>query len=59
MEFEWDEAKRRQNLAKYGVDLLFAALIFEGPVLTRVMTAATTVSCGLPRSGWSRGCPSP
>ncbi len=36
MEFEWDEAKRRQNLAKHGVDLLFAALIFGGPVLTRV-----------------------
>ena len=36
MEFEWGEAKRRQNLAKHGVDLLFAALIFEGPVLTRV-----------------------
>lgn len=34
MEFEWDEAKRRQNLDKHGVDFLYAALIFEGPVLT-------------------------
>ena len=35
MEFEWDEAKRRQTLEERGVDFLHAALIFEGPVLTR------------------------
>lgn len=35
MEFEWDERKRRETLALRGVDLLVAALIFEGPVLTR------------------------
>lgn len=34
MEFEWDEAKRRSVLAERGVDLLYAALIFEGPTLT-------------------------
>ena len=33
--FEWDEEKRRENLEKHGVDFLYAALIFEGPVLTR------------------------
>lgn len=31
--FEWNEAKRAQNLAKHGVDFLDAALIFEGPIL--------------------------
>ena len=29
-EFEWDEDKRRQNLAKHGVDFLRAALVFDG-----------------------------
>ncbi len=36
MDFEWDEAKRRQVIQTHGVDFLYAALIFEGPVLTRV-----------------------
>lgn len=35
MDFEWDEAKRQSNLVKQGVDLLDAALIFEGPVIMR------------------------
>ncbi|TDK37551.1 BrnT family toxin [Rhizobium deserti] len=35
MEFEWDETKRQQVLRERGVDILYAALIFEGPVLTR------------------------
>ncbi len=35
MEFEWDDEKLQQNLQKHGVDLLYAALIFEGPVLTK------------------------
>lgn len=36
VEFEWDEEKRREILARRGVDLLYAALIFEGEVLTRL-----------------------
>lgn len=36
MEFEWDEDKRQRVLAERRVDILHAALIFEGPVLTRV-----------------------
>lgn len=36
MEFELNETKRAQNLAKHGVDLLFAALIFDGPVITKL-----------------------
>lgn len=34
--FEWNEQKREQNYDKHSVDLLEAALIFEGPTLTRV-----------------------
>ena len=36
MGYEWDENKRQSNLTKHGVDLLYAALIFEGPVLTKI-----------------------
>ena len=35
MEFEWDEDKRRRVLAERNVDLIDAALIFEGPVITK------------------------
>jgi uncharacterized DUF497 family protein len=34
MDFEWDEGKRREVLEKRGVDILYAALIFENVVLT-------------------------
>ena len=33
MTFEWDEAKRRSNFAKHGVDFERAHLIFDGPIL--------------------------
>lgn len=36
MNFEWNENKRKQVLKKHKVDLLYAALIFKGPVITRV-----------------------
>ncbi|MDP3254426.1 MAG: BrnT family toxin [Bosea sp. (in: a-proteobacteria)] len=36
MEFEWDEAKRQQIISSRGVDILKAARIFEGYVLTSV-----------------------
>jgi len=29
MEFEWDENKRLENLAKHGIDFVAALLIFE------------------------------
>lgn len=36
MEFEWDETKRRANLAKHGVDFIRARMLFDGrPTLTR------------------------
>ncbi|MDE0521514.1 MAG: BrnT family toxin [Boseongicola sp.] len=34
--FEWDANKRKANLQKHGVDFLYAALIFEGRVLTKI-----------------------
>jgi uncharacterized protein len=34
LEFEWDEKKRWDLIERRGVDLLYAALIFEGFVLT-------------------------
>lgn len=36
MEFEWDEQKRDRVIEKHGVDLVDAALVFEGPVYTRL-----------------------
>lgn len=36
MDFEYDEAKRQDVIRTRGVDLLYAALIFEQAVLTRV-----------------------
>ena len=38
MEFEWDEAKRTALLRWRDIDLLHAARIFEGPVLTTLDT---------------------
>jgi uncharacterized protein len=35
VEFEWDEAKRLLLMATREIDLLDAAGIFEGPVITR------------------------
>jgi uncharacterized DUF497 family protein len=36
LELEWDEEKRKRVIKERGVDILYAALIFEGVVLTRV-----------------------
>jgi uncharacterized DUF497 family protein len=30
MEFEWDEAKREANIAKHGIDYIFAQSLFDG-----------------------------
>lgn len=35
MEFEWDEAKNHQNIAKHGIDFVDARSIFDKPVLLR------------------------
>jgi uncharacterized protein len=34
-DFEWDEEKRLSNIKERGVDFRDAALIFEGPVITK------------------------
>jgi uncharacterized protein len=34
MRFEWDEAKRRTNLRKHGIDFVGSERIFEGWTLT-------------------------
>jgi uncharacterized protein len=36
MQFEWDENKRQKVIEEHGVDFLYAALIFDGPVLTSI-----------------------
>jgi uncharacterized protein len=36
MDFEWDEAKDRRNLAKHGISFADAARVFAGPILTEV-----------------------
>jgi uncharacterized protein len=33
MEFTWDEAKRRSNLKKHGLDFADAARVFQGPMI--------------------------
>ena len=34
MEFEWDEAKNRSNIAKHGIDFNDAVRVFDGPFQT-------------------------
>ena len=36
MDFEWDEAKGKENLAKHGIDFVDVPEIFEGPMFTRI-----------------------
>lgn len=34
MQFEWDENKRKSNIAKHGFDFVDASQVFEGATLT-------------------------
>jgi uncharacterized DUF497 family protein len=36
MDFEWDEAKRKDNLRKHGIDFVDIPEAFEGPLLVRM-----------------------
>jgi uncharacterized protein len=36
VQFEWDEKKRQSVIRQRGVDILYAALIFDGLVLSRL-----------------------
>jgi len=38
MKFEWDEAKRRDNLRKHGIDFIDVPEIFEGSMLAHLDT---------------------
>ncbi len=38
MAFNWDEAKRKENLRKHGLDFADAPELFKGPVLTYLDT---------------------
>jgi uncharacterized DUF497 family protein len=42
--FEWDKEKRKQVVAERGVDILYAARIFEESVLTRLIMAKKGLS---------------
>ena len=33
MQFSWDEAKRKANIAKHGLDFADASLVFESPMV--------------------------
>ena len=34
MKFEWDEAKRKSNIEKHGIDFVDASVLFENVTLT-------------------------
>jgi len=36
VEFEWDEAKNQQNIAKHGIDFADAQPVFTKPMLVRL-----------------------
>ena len=35
MDSEWDEAKRRANIAKHGINFVAGVKIFDGPLIER------------------------
>jgi len=46
LQFEWDEDKATQNVAKHGVSFLTAAEIFANEIIERIlMIERTTASC--------------
>ena len=38
MKFDWDEAKRHENIAKHGIDFVDVPAVFDGPMLVRLDT---------------------
>jgi len=55
MEFEWDDAKRRQNLARHAVNFAVAAGIFNTPVVDRVDDRKDHGELRMIALGWSDG----
>ena len=53
MSYEFDPDKRERKLSEHGVDLLYAARIFEGPTLEKSMIGGTIVKYGGSRLVWS------
>lgn len=52
MEFEWDERKARDNLAKHGVSFDLATRVFDDPQLVLAADAAhSRRSLAISRSG--------
>jgi uncharacterized protein len=39
--FEWDEKKRKDNLAKHGIDFEDARAVFDGPILFKLSHRGT------------------
>lgn len=49
MQFEWDEAKRSENIAKHRIDFADVSEMFDRPMLTgsiRVLTMGRIVGLG-------------
>jgi uncharacterized DUF497 family protein len=42
MNFEWDEDKRRSNIAKHGLDFWTATLLFDGRAVVSVPAKTST-----------------
>jgi len=38
MKFDWDEAKRNENIVKHGIDFADVPAMFDGPMLVRLDT---------------------
>jgi hypothetical protein len=36
MKFEWDEAKRQENIGKHGIDFVDIPEVFNGPMVVRL-----------------------
>lgn len=36
MRFDWDEAKRQENIAKHGLDFVDVPAVFDGPMLVQL-----------------------
>ncbi len=55
MEFEWDETKRRANLAKHRIDFVDAKEIWQGDVLEKGRPRTITASRATLPMAWCAG----
>jgi hypothetical protein len=54
MEFEWDDRKRRTNLANHGIDFEDAIAIWEGTGVEVPHSSSITVKSGFSPSGGAK-----